>query len=241
MKQSGVSGQRAPFRYFDIVVALFIATLIVSNIGSTKIIGAGPFVFDGGTILFPLAYVIGDILTEVYGFRYARRVIWLGFGILLLMTGVLALISVLPAASGTATQAAAYTKVVGFVPRIVLASITAYIVGEFTNTMLIAKLKIRTRGRLYWLRSLGSSSIGELVDTLIFSTIAFIGTMPASDFIRLLYTVYGMKLIFELLAVSVSSYVVKAMKRTEQMDVFDTGIRFAWIGSLTPRSRKNND
>jgi uncharacterized integral membrane protein (TIGR00697 family) len=213
MKQ--ITPIRTTYRYFDIVIAFFMATLIISNIGSTKIIGIGPFVFDGGTILFPLAYVLGDVLTEIYGLRRARRTIWIGFGVLVLMVTTLGIIQILPTTSAGGTQAAAYAEVAGFVPRIVLASITAYVIGEFINTTILARLKVRTQGRIYWLRSLGASSIGELVDTLIFSTIAFIGTMPSNDFVKLLGTVYGLKLVFELVAVGFSSYVVRWLKRNE--------------------------
>lgn len=224
----------AHVRYYDIVLTVFIATLIVSNIGSTKIIGIGPFTFDGGTIMFPLAYIIGDILTEVYGFRCARRAIWLGAGTLILMTAVLGAIQALPAASSW-TNEAAYNTIVGFVPRIVGASMAAYIIGEFTNTIFLSKLKVRTNGRKYWLRSLAASSLGEAIDTVTFSTIAFAGTMPNNDLFHLILTVYGMKLIFEAIAVPFSAAIVRRMKREEGVDVFDTNISYKLVGDTTTK------
>ncbi len=220
------------FKYLDIVVVVFIATLIISNIGSTKIVGIGPITFDGGTILFPLAYILGDVLTEVYGFRYTRRVIWLGFIVLALTAGVLGLINILPAATGTEAGATAFATIAGFIPRIVLASLIAYIIGEFINTILLAKLKVRTNGKHYWARSLAASSVGELFDTLIFSTIAFAGTLPGGDFVRLIITVYLMKLGFELIAVGFTSRIVRILKRREASDPYDTFERFRVVGGL---------
>jgi uncharacterized integral membrane protein (TIGR00697 family) len=223
--------ERHAFRYYDVILVIFIATLIISNIGSTKIIGIGPFTFDGGTIMFPLAYVIGDILTEVYGFKLARRAIWLGFVTLVLMTLVLGAIQLLPA-SPSWTNQEAFNTIVGFVPRIVGASITAYLIGEFTNTIFLSKLKVRTKGRFYWLRSLAASSTGEAIDTVTFSTIAFAGTMPNNDLLHLILTVYGMKLFFEVLAVPFSAMLVRRMKREENSDVYDTNISYSPVGQI---------
>lgn len=218
-------------KYYDAILVVFVATLIVSNIGSTKIIGIGPFTFDGGTILFPLAYIIGAILTEVYGFRRARRAIWLGFGTLILMTAVLGAIQAMPAASGWPNEDA-FNTIVGFVPRIVGASVTAYLIGEFTNTIFLSKLKVKTKGKFYWLRSFATTSIGEAIDTVTFSLIAFAGTMPGNELVRLMLTVYLLKLVIEAIAVPFSAALVRRMKKEEGVDVYDTNTNYSPLSQL---------
>ena len=202
------------FRYFDAVVVLFIATLLISNVGSTKVVGIGPVVFDGGTVLFPIAYIVGDILTEVYGFRQARRVIWFGFGALVLMSATLAAVQYLPAANGWDGQAA-YERIAGFVPRLVGASIVAYLFGEFTNAVVLERMRRRFGEQRFWVRSIVSSLAGELLDTVIFSTIAFYGVIPGRQLIQLIVTVYLIKIGFELAVLPVTSRAVRILKRRE--------------------------
>jgi len=220
MKSKNTTSTR--FKYLDVISVLFVATLIISNIGSTKIIGIGPFVFDGGTILFPLAYILGDVLTEVYGFRKARRVILMGLGVLLLSSIIFTIIQYLPAASGLEDQAVAYERIAGFIPRIVGASILAYVIGEFVNAFILAKLKVKTAGKKFWLRSISSSAAGQLLDTIIFSVIAFWGTLPNKDLFTLIVTVYVLKIIFELLVLPITYAVVGYLKRAEESDVYET-------------------
>ncbi|MDB5185695.1 MAG: hypothetical protein JWL85_218 [Candidatus Saccharibacteria bacterium] len=211
---------KLPYRFFDVLIILFVVTLIVSNIGSTKIVEIGRLVFDGGTILFPLAYILGDAITEVYGFRKARRVIWLGFGALLMMVVTLGAIQYMPAATGWDGQVA-YERIAGVVPRIALASMAAYLVGEFVNSILLAKLKVSMKGKRFWLRSLGSSVVGQGLDTVIFSLIAFAGTMPNNVLISLMVTVYVMKLVFEVVALPVTYWLVAKLKKHEGIDVYE--------------------
>jgi uncharacterized integral membrane protein (TIGR00697 family) len=165
------------YRYLDLIMAVFVTVLIVSNIASTKIMVLGPFTFDGGTILFPLAYIFGDVLTEVYGYRASRRVIWTGFACLALMAVTLGVVDLLPPASDWTLQGA-YHAILGQTPRIVLGSLAAYWAGEFVNSYILAKLKVYTTGRRLWMRTIGSTIFGEGVDTSIFLLVAFLGVWP---------------------------------------------------------------
>lgn len=146
------------FRYIDIITALFVAILLISNIASSKITSFGFFTLDAGTILFPLAYIFGDILTEVYGFSRARRVIWIGFGCNVLMAVIFMIVGALPPASDWPNQDA-YNAILGLTPRIVAASMIAYFVGEFLNSFVLAKLKIATKGKYLWSRTIGSTLV----------------------------------------------------------------------------------
>jgi uncharacterized integral membrane protein (TIGR00697 family) len=154
-------------------VAFFVAVLLISNIASTKILSLWKFTFDGGTVLFPLSYIFGDILTEVYGFRRSRRVIWLGFGSAMLMSLVMFIVQVLPPADGWNNQEA-FENILGFIPRIVVASLLAYFAGEFTNSVIMSRLKIKTEGKLLWLRTISSPLQVKECDTVIFCLICFL-------------------------------------------------------------------
>src|SRR5512139_1302180 len=142
------------YKYFDLIMALFVAVLLISNIASSKILQLGPFTFDGGTILFPVSYIFGDILTEVYGYRRSRQVIWIGFISALLMSAVFAIVGFLPSAPGWENQNA-YIQILGTTPRIVAGSLIAYFAGEFSNSYVLAKMKIFTRGRWLFSRTIG--------------------------------------------------------------------------------------
>ncbi|MEN9223558.1 MAG: queuosine precursor transporter, partial [Thermostichus sp. BF3_bins_97] len=165
------------YRHLDAVTALFVAVLLISNVASSKILILGPFTFDGGTILFPLSYIFGDILTEVYGYDRSRRVIWLGFISAALMSATLMLVGALPAAPDWPHQAA-YDQILGLTPRIVLASLIAYWAGSFANAYVLARMKVWTQGRWLWTRTIGSTLIGQVVDTGLFVVIAFWGVFP---------------------------------------------------------------
>ncbi len=214
------------FKYYDVIVAMFVTVLIVSNIVSTKLIGSGPLLFDAGTILFPFAYIIGDVLTEVYGYKRARRTIWLGFYSLLVLSVTLLLVQALPAASGWENQAA-YESILGFVPRIALASLCGYIVGEFANSFVLAKLKVRTAGKLLWLRTITSTVVGSALDTIVFSVIAFGGMLTSSELVQLIATVYGIKLAVEIVCTPVTYVVVGYLKKAEGADVYDRNTNFS--------------
>lgn len=208
------------FRYLDIFIALFIVTLIVSNIVSIKIVGFGPIVFDAGTILFPLAYILGDVITEVYGFKRMRRILTLGISTLLITSLTFWVVGAMPAIAEWGNQDA-YDATLGVVWRIVVASITAIFVGELLNAYVLAKLKIRFQGKHLWGRIVGSSVVGNAADTLIFSTIAFAGTVNLESFISLVLTVYLIKMVIEIVISPVTMYVIKRVKKAETSDSYE--------------------
>lgn len=213
------------YRHFDLVMALFVAVVLISNVASTKFVKLGPFSFDGGTILFPVSYIFGDILTEVYGYRRSRRVIWTGFGCAALMAGVYALVGALPAAEGWENQAA-YQAILGTTPRIVLGSLVAYFAGEFSNSFVLAKMKIWSQGRWLWTRTIASTLVGEGVDSVLFVLIAFAGAIPWSLLWVTVASNYLFKCGMEALMTPVTYWVTGALKRSEQEDVYDVGTDF---------------
>jgi len=210
---------------FSIVAALFVAILIISNIASTKIISGWGFLFDGGTILFSLSYIFGDILTEVYGYARARLIIWVGFFSLVLMSVVLLIIQYLPSAPDWGNQIA-YETILGFVPRLVVASIVAYWCGSFVNSYVLSKLKIITTGKYLWVRTIGSTILGEGVDTVIFSVIAFWSVIPLASLLNLIFTIYVMKVGIEVVFTPITYWVVAKLKKIENIDTYDSGINY---------------
>lgn len=205
---------------YEGLVALFITTLIVSNIASVKIVQTGPLVFDAGTILFPLAYIIGGMITEIYGFRKMRSILYIGIGMLLLTTVTFWSVGLMPAAADWPNQPA-YDAILGVVWRIVTASIVAIFVGEFINGFILGKLKVRFKGRLLWHRIIGSSAVGSYVDTVVFSVIAFGGTMPTSALLSLIFTVYAIKIGTEILLSPLTMRAILAIKQTDKTDVYE--------------------
>ncbi|MEL7590509.1 MAG: queuosine precursor transporter [Anaerolineaceae bacterium] len=230
------------YRYLDFVMALFITVLIVSNIASSaKIvdwgvaIGSLPLAFDAGTILFPISYIFGDVLTEVYGFRRSRRVIWTGFGCLALTALVLWLVRLMPGETTWQQQAGqgAYDAILGGLTSggIVVASLVAYLAGEFMNSVVLAKMKVATRGKWLWLRTISSTLVGEGVDSFIFVAIACLtGVFPWSLFWVLSVTNYIFKTAIEVLMTPVTYQVVNRLKKAEQEDFFDTHTKFKIVG-----------
>jgi len=213
------------FKYYDIILGLFVAVLLISNVASTKILNLGPFTFDGGTILFPIIYIFGDILTEVYGYKAARRVIWTGFVSALLMSLVFIIVGKLPAAADWVNQEA-YDKILGLTPRIVIASLVAYFIGEFSNSYTLAKMKIWTEGKALWSRTIGSTVIGEGIDTFLFAIIAFWGILPGSLLLSIIISNYIFKVGFETLATPLTYFVIKRLKRGEGLDTYDHQTNF---------------
>lgn len=228
------------YRYLDLILALFVTVLLVSNIASSaKIVDWGVSVlglrlsFDAGTLLFPISYIFGDVLTEVYGYQRSRRVIWIGFGALALMGLTLWLVGRLP---GEATwQAAAgdgaYTAILGGVSNggIIVASLAAYWVGEFTNSVVLAKMKVATAGRWLWARTIGSTLIGQGVDSSIFVSAATLFQVPGfapEIALNLIVTNYIFKVGIEALMTPVTYRVVSFLKRAEQEDYYDTSTDF---------------
>ncbi|MHB1134599.1 MAG: queuosine precursor transporter [Chloroflexota bacterium] len=201
-------------------MAAFVAVLIISNIASTKILLLGPFTFDGGTVLFPLAYLFGDVLTEVYGYARSRRVVWTGFFWLAVAAAVLALVDWLPPAPDWGLQDS-FHAVLGQAPRIVAGSLVAYWAGEFTNSFILAKLKLLTRGRWLWSRTIGSTLIGQAVDTALFLVIAFWGVLPEELLLVVFVSNYVFKVGVEVLLTPITYRVVGALKRLENEDYYD--------------------
>ena len=213
------------YKHLDLITVAFVAVLLISNVASTKILLLGPFTFDGGTILFPLSYIFGDILTEVYGYRASRRVIWLGFTSTFLMSVIFMIVGKLPPAPGWANQEA-YDKILGLTPRIVAASLIAYFAGEFSNSFTLAKMKIITSGKRLWTRTIGSTLVGEGVDTALFCTIAFLGALPGSLLGSVILSSYVFKCAFEAAATPLTYWVVGFLKRSEGVDHYDRGTDF---------------
>jgi uncharacterized integral membrane protein (TIGR00697 family) len=221
------------YHFFDLIMAAFVAVLIISNIASSaKIVDWGfslfgvRMAFDAGTLLFPVSYIFGDVLTEVYGYRRSRRVIWTGFACLALSALVFGVVRWLPGEAewqGYAGQAA-FDAILGGMSSggIVLASLLGFWSGEFSNSFVLAKMKILTRGRWLWTRTIGSTLVGELVDTLVFIGIASIfHVFPWSLFITLVLTNYLFKCGIEALMTPVTYYVVKRLKKAEDEDYYD--------------------
>lgn len=226
---SAASGRH--FRYYDFVMAAFVAILLLSNvIGAAKpasfMIGGEPWVFGAGILFFPLGYVIGDVLTEVYGFARARRVIWAGFVALIFMAFMSWVVVSLPPAAGWEGQAA-YESVFGQVWRIVIASITAFWVGEFVNSYVMARMKILTRGKHLWSRTIGSTFVGQGVDSLIFYPLAFWGVWEDAAVITVMFTNWLLKVLWEVVLTPVTYAVVGWLKRREGVDLFDENTDFS--------------
>lgn len=237
------TGAGAPrtFRHFDLVMAAFVAILLLSNvIGAAKLAAVpvpfwpdgwwpaadGLFVFGAGILFFPVSYVIGDVLTEVYGYDRARRCIWTGFAALVFMAFMSwAVVAMPPAASWTGQ--AAYESVFGQVPRIVLASILAFWAGEFVNAFVLARMKVWTGGRALWSRTIGSTFVGQAVDSAIFYPVAFLGVWETRDVVLVMVTNWGLKVLWEVVLTPVTYAVVARLKRAEGVDVFDTGTDFS--------------
>ncbi len=222
---SAVSGRQ--FRYYDFVMAAFVAILLLSNlIGAAKLADVGGFVFGAGILFFPLGYVIGDVLTEVYGYARARRVIWAGFVALVFMAVMSWVVVALPPAAGWEGQAA-YESVFGQVWRIVFASITAFWVGEFVNSYVMARMKIWTKGKHLWSRTIGSTVVGQGVDSLIFYPLAFWGVWSNEQVVTVMVTNWGLKVFWEAALTPVTYAVVGWLKRKEGVDIFDEGTDFS--------------
>jgi uncharacterized integral membrane protein (TIGR00697 family) len=205
---------------FVIVVALFITTLITANITAVKLVGLFGLVLPAAVVVFPISYICGDVLTEVYGYRIARRVIWLGFFCNLLAVIAIYLGGILPAASFWGGQEA-YETILGHTPRLLAASFLAYLVGEFANAIVLARMKVATNGRFLWSRTIGSTLVGQGLDSLVFIVLAFVGTIPASAMFAAIVTQWLVKSLYEVLATPLTYIVVNRLKRSEGLDVYD--------------------
>ena len=208
---------------FVVIAALFVTCLITANIIITKQISIGGIVLPAAIVIFPLSYIIGDVLTEVYGYRQARRVIWLGFLCNLIAVVAIWLGKILPPAPIFDAQNA-YERILGSTPRFLLASFVAYLAGEFTNSVVLSKMKILTKGRWLWTRTIGSTLMGQGVDTVVVLSIAFVGVLPLSVLGVMMFFHWLVKCVYEALATPLTYLVVGYLKRKEDIDVYDYGV-----------------
>lgn len=242
----GRAGARRHFRYFDYAMVAFVAILLLSNlIGAAKLATVSGFTFGAGILFFPVSYVLGDVLTEVYGYANARRCVWAGTVALIFMAFMSYVVVAMPPAaswgcassgdpafaklgldSGTICQST-YVSVFGSTWRIVLASVIAFWAGEFVNAFVLAKLKIFTQGKHLWTRTIGSTVFGQAVDSLLFYPIAFLGVWETHDVLMVLVTNWAMKVLWEVVLTPVTYMVVGWLKNREGVEVFDTGTEFS--------------
>lgn len=219
------------FKHLGALTAGIVAVLIISNIASTKIIQFGAFVLDGGTFLFPLAYIFGDVLTEVYGYKVTRRVIYTGFFWLAVTALLFQLLVAIPPVVGEEARSEAFAMILGLTPRLFFASLLGYWAGEFTNSYVLARLKLATQGKHLWMRTLGSTLAGQAVDTVVFLSVAFLGELPNNLLLQILVANYVFKVGIEALFTPVTYAVVRWFKQEEGIDVYDTHTNFnpfAW-------------
>ncbi len=223
----GKAGARRHFRYFDYVMAAFVAILLLSNlIGAAKLSTVAGFTFGAGILFFPVSYVLGDVLTEVYGYANARRCIWAGFAAMLFMAFMSWVVVAMPPAAVWDGQAA-YESVFGQVPRIVIASMLAFWAGEFVNSFVLAKMKIWTQGKHLWSRTIGSTFFGQAVDSAIFYPVAFLGVWETEAVLTVMVTNWALKVLWEALLTPVTYGVVGWIKAREGVDVYDEGTEFS--------------
>ena len=213
------------YSLYDIFTVLFVTTLLVSNIVSVKIVSVGWLTFDAGTVLFPLAYIVGDIITEVYGYRRMRRLIYSGVAALMLMTLTFWVVQLLPADSSWTGQAA-FESTLGVVWRLAIGSVTALFVGEIINAYVMGRMKVASRGRGLWRRMVSSSLAGNALDTVIFSTIAFVGTIPTTSFWQLIITVFLIKMAVEIMVSPLTMHLITRVKKHEKLDTFEQPAKY---------------
>jgi len=221
MTRGAPSSPSRSYHYYDFVMAAFVTVLLCANvIGAAKVARIGWFTFGAGVLFFPISYLFGDVLTEVYGYARARKVVWAGFAALGFASFMSWAILAFPPAPTWHDQAA-YEKVFGATPRIALASLVAYFCGEFCNSYVLAKMKLRTGGRLLWTRTVGSTIVGEAVDSAVFYPLAFLGVWQTADVARVMLSNYAIKVLWEALMTPLTYRIVNALKRAEHEDYFD--------------------
>lgn len=213
------------YRWYPVVVAVFVTCLLVANIIAVKPVQISGLVFPAAVVIFPLAYIFGDVLTEVYGYARARQTIWIGFVCNLIAVLAIYLGGLLPAAGFWPNQSA-YDTILGFAPRLLAASFIAYLVGEFLNSIVLAKLKVLTSGKYLWVRTIGSTLIGELADSIVFITAAFAGVWPSDQIVTGIITQWLLKSGYEVIATPVTYAAVNFLKRAENSDVYDRDTNF---------------
>ena len=208
-----------------VIVAIFITCLITANITAVKLVCLFGIILPAAIFIFPLSYIAGDVLTEVYGYSQTRQVIWLGFFCNFIAVLAIWLGQILPAASFWDGQEA-YERILGYTPRLLVSSFLAYLVGEFANSFVLAKLKIITKGRWLWLRTIGSTVVGQGLDSLIFITLAFVGTIPLSGLVLTILAQWLVKSAYEAIMTPLTYAVVNFLKKKERTDVYDHDTRF---------------
>ena len=224
------------FRFLDALTTAFVVILLVSNLIAQKLIRIGPiplgahlhipaFSTSGAIVLFPITYIFGDVFTEIYGYAASRRAIWLGFFGTALMYGVSALVIALPSDPEFRHQDA-FVTVFGILPRILVASLIAFWAGEFANSFTLAKLKLLTKGRMLWTRTIGSTVVGQAVDTTLVIVLTFAGTFTPHKLFEIIWQGWILKVLYETAATPVTYLVVNALKRAEHVDTFDTHTNF---------------
>jgi uncharacterized integral membrane protein (TIGR00697 family) len=219
-------GRRRTYKYYDLVMALFVTILLCSNIiGAAKVCTVWGFTFGAGVLFFPISYIFNDVLTEVYGYARARKVVWAGFGAIIFASFMSWVVVTLPPAADWNDQRA-YEAVFGQTPRIVFASLTAFFVGEFANSYVLAKMKIKTSGKHLWARTIGSTIVGEGVDSLVFYPVAFFGVWSNHLVLTVMMSNYIVKVLWEAVVTPVTYQVVGVLKKHEQEDYYDVGTDF---------------
>jgi uncharacterized integral membrane protein (TIGR00697 family) len=208
------------YKYLDALTTAFVVILLVSNLVAQKICMIGPFAISGAILLFPVTYIFGDIFTEVYGFAASRRAIWLGFFGTILLYLIASATIALPSAPGWHNQQA-FTTVFGFIPRILAASLISFWAGEFANSYTMARLKLLTNGSKLWTRTIGSTIVGQAVDTVLVITLTFAGVAPVGTLVNMMVTTYLLKVAYEVLATPLTYLVIHWLKTAEQADAFD--------------------
>jgi uncharacterized integral membrane protein (TIGR00697 family) len=208
------------YKYLDALTTAFVVILLVSNLVAQKVCLIGPFAVSGAVLLFPITYIFGDVFTEVYGYAASRRAIWLGFFGTALLYVIGAIVIALPAAPGWPNQQA-FATVFGFIPRILAASLIAFWAGEFANSYTMARLKLMTDGRKLWTRTIGSTIVGQAVDTVLVITLTFGGIYPVRTLLNIMATGYALKVGYEVIATPLTYLIINRLKKTEQSDAFD--------------------
>lgn len=212
-------------QFLPVITGLFVGVLLLSNILASKMVQIGPFVFDGGTLLFPFSYIFGDVLTEVYGYKESRKVIWTGLAMLVFMAANIALIGFLPSEASWKFQSD-FSNILMQMPRIVLASIIAYFAGEYSNSVVLSKMKIATGGKKLWARTIGSTLAGQFLDSVIFVAIAFLGMYPVKVLVIMAFSNYLFKTLIEVVFTPFTYLLIGYIKKTEALDTFDYGERY---------------
>lgn len=217
--------KKETFKFFTFFAVMFVAILLISNVAAQKLIPVGPFIFTAGILIFPVSYILGDVLSEVYGFANTRKIIWMGFAMSAFMAIFFWVVIVLPSAPGWMNQGALETTLMQ-VPRVVFASLIAYLFGEFSNSYVISKMKLQNKGNKMWMRFIASTIVGQFFDTIIFAVIAFYGVIPTSILITAIWSGYLFKVVYEIIVSPLTVIIVNYIKKAEGVDVFDNNISY---------------